>query len=36
MAKGLIPDDLELAGRLVSYVSYNNAVDYFGFGIRDA
>ena len=30
IAKGLIPNDLALAGRLVRDVSYNNAVTYFG------
>jgi glucuronate isomerase len=33
MAKGLIPDDLELAGRLVRDVSYYNAANYFGFDL---
>ena len=31
MARGLIPDDFELAGRMVSDISYNNAARYFGF-----
>jgi len=33
MAKGLIPDDLELAARLVRDVSYYNAANYFGFDL---
>jgi len=33
MAKGLIPYDLELAGRLVRDVSYYNAANYFGFDL---
>ncbi len=33
MAKGLIPDDIELAGRLVRDVSYHNAATYFGFDL---
>ena len=33
MSKGLIPDDLELAGRLVRDVSYYNAANYFGFDL---
>jgi hypothetical protein len=31
MARGLIPDDFELAGRMVSDISYHNASNYFGF-----
>jgi len=33
MTKGLIPNDLELASRLVRDVSYYNAANYFGFDI---
>ena len=33
MAKGLIPNDMDLAGRLVQDVSYHNAATYFGFDI---
>jgi glucuronate isomerase len=31
MAKGLIPADFKLAGRIVRDICYNNARDYFGF-----
>jgi glucuronate isomerase len=31
MQRGLIPDELELAGRLVCDISYRNARNYFGF-----
>ena len=33
MAKGLIPNDMDLAGRLVRDVSYHNAANYFGFDL---
>ena len=36
MDKGLIPDDFELAGRLVRDVSYGNAARYFGFDLPQA
>jgi len=35
MAKGLIPNDLPLAGRLARDVSYNNAVRYFGLDLPE-
>ncbi len=35
MAKGLIPRDILLAGRLVRDVSYNNAVRYFGLSLPE-
>jgi glucuronate isomerase len=31
MAKGLIPDDMQLVGNMVKDISYNNAATYFGF-----
>jgi glucuronate isomerase len=31
MAKGLIPGDMDLVGRMVRDISYNNAAAYFGF-----
>ncbi|MFZ4521275.1 MAG: glucuronate isomerase [Bacteroidales bacterium] len=31
MEKGELPDDLELVGRMVADISYNNARDYFNF-----
>jgi glucuronate isomerase len=31
MEKGEIPDDLDLAGRMVADISYNNAYQYFNF-----
>jgi glucuronate isomerase len=31
MERGLVPDDMELVGRMVRDVSYNNAARYFGF-----
>ena len=37
MARGIMPDDVELAGRMISDISYNNAARYFGFeGIQPA
>ena len=33
ITKGLIPNDIELAGRLVRDVSYRNAATYFGFDV---
>jgi glucuronate isomerase len=33
MAQGLIPDDMELVGKMVGDISYNNAASYFGFDI---
>ncbi len=33
MVRGLIPDDIELVGRMVKDISYNNAVRYFGFDL---
>jgi glucuronate isomerase len=35
MASGMIPDDPQMIGRLVSDVSYHNARAYFGFKIPD-
>jgi glucuronate isomerase len=32
MERGLIPDDMELAGSLITGVCYDNAAAYFGFG----
>lgn len=32
MQRGLIPPDMDLAGKMVSDISYNNAKRYFGFG----
>ena len=34
MAKGLIPNDLELVGGMVRDISYNNAASYFGFDLQ--
>jgi len=31
MEKGELPDDLDLVGRMVADISYNNARDYFNF-----
>ncbi|MFC1453358.1 glucuronate isomerase, partial [Verrucomicrobiota bacterium] len=36
MARGLIPTDFGLAGRLVRDVSYSNAAAYFGFDVPPA
>lgn len=33
MANGLIPDDMELVGRMVRDISYNNAATCFGFNL---
>ena len=33
MDKGLVPRDIELLGRMVSDISYNNAASYFGFDV---
>ncbi len=33
MARGLVPNDLALVGKLVRDVSYNNAATYFGFDL---
>jgi glucuronate isomerase len=33
MARGLIPDDIDLVGRMVRDISFNNAARYFDFGI---
>jgi len=33
MAKGLIPGDMDLVGRMVRDISYNNAAEYFGFDV---
>lgn len=33
IAKGLIPSDMELIGRMVRDICYNNAADYFGFDV---
>ncbi|MDP6522943.1 MAG: glucuronate isomerase [Kiritimatiellia bacterium] len=33
MARGLLPGDMELVGRMVSDISYNNAARYFGFDL---
>ena len=33
MARGLIPDDMELVGKMVGDICYNNAASYFGFDI---
>ncbi|MFP4106060.1 MAG: glucuronate isomerase [Phycisphaerae bacterium] len=35
LAAGLIPDDMELVGRMVRDISYNNAARYFGFDLPD-
>ncbi len=35
MAKGLIPDDMDLVGAMVSDISYNNAARYFGFDLPE-
>ncbi len=35
MARGRIPDDLEMAGELVRDVGYRNAARYFGFDVPD-
>ena len=32
MEQGVLPNDLDLVGRMVSDISYNNAKRYFGFG----
>jgi glucuronate isomerase len=32
MHQGLIPDDMELVGRMVSDICYHNAKNYFAFG----
>lgn len=34
MAKGLIPGDMALVGRMVQDISYNNAARYFGFNAK--
>lgn len=31
MEKGILPNDLELVGQMVSDISYNNAANYFKF-----
>jgi glucuronate isomerase len=33
MEAGLIPHDMELAGKMVQDISYNNSVNYFGFDL---
>ncbi len=33
IAKGLLPNDIELAGKLVQDISYNNAASYFGIDV---
>ncbi|MCK5557511.1 MAG: glucuronate isomerase, partial [Candidatus Hydrogenedentes bacterium] len=33
MARGLIPDDMELVGGMVRDICYNNAASYFGFDV---
>jgi glucuronate isomerase len=33
MTKGIMPDDIELAGRMVRDICYNNAVEYFKFDL---
>jgi glucuronate isomerase len=33
MQRGFIPDDMEMAGRMVRDISYNNAAGYFGFDL---
>jgi glucuronate isomerase len=33
MEKGLIPNDMALAGNMVADISFNNANEYFGFGL---
>ncbi len=35
MQRGLIPDDMEMVGRMVRDISYNNAARYFGFDLPD-
>ncbi|NQU45102.1 glucuronate isomerase, partial [bacterium] len=34
MADGLIPGDIELAGRMIADISYHNAANYFGFDLK--
>ena len=36
MAKGLLPNDLELVGSMVKDICYNNAAEYFGFDLSNA
>jgi glucuronate isomerase len=33
MARGLVPDDMSMVGRMVKDICYNNAARYFGFGV---
>ena len=33
MGRGLIPDDMELVGKMVEDICYNNAASYFGFDV---
>jgi glucuronate isomerase len=33
MQQGLLPDDIELVGRMVADISYHNAASYFGFDL---
>ncbi|MBC8453840.1 glucuronate isomerase, partial [PVC group bacterium] len=35
MKKGLIPQDIELVGRMAKDICYNNAVRYFGFDLEE-
>ena len=35
IASGVIPNDLELAGRMVRDICYNNAAKYFGFAVPE-
>ena len=36
MARGLVPDDVAMVGRMVRDIAYNNAARYFGFGLPAA
>lgn len=35
MERGMIPNDLNLVGQMVSDISYNNVKEYFGFEVND-
>jgi glucuronate isomerase len=34
--QGLLPNDVEMIGRMVQDICYHNAADYFGFDLKDA
>ena len=34
--RGLLPNDMEMIGRMVQYICYHNAAGYFGFDLEDA